>query len=366
MEQMRILHLLNHTQRLNGHVHAAVDLACAQAKMGHTVFMGSSGGDFDSLLGSNGVQTVLVDHRRKAGAMLISLGKLFRLARALRLDAIHAHMMTSALLAWPVCKLLRIPLVTTVHNEFQKSSIVMGLGNRVIAVSSAVGRSMGRRGVPEGKIRVVLNGTIGSARTEGKDRTPRELTSPAIVFVGGQHPRKGLVDLFNAFEIVSGRIASAHLYVIGNGPFLGTYMEMVGRMSCADRVHFLKDQENPFPFLLGADVFVLPSHADPAPLVLSEAREAGCAIVASEVDGIPELLEQGQAGILVPPRDPARLGEALCGLLENPDELRRWRQSSQTRLDYLRIERVARETLDVYACASRAVSGRRAAIAGPV
>jgi glycosyltransferase involved in cell wall biosynthesis len=45
------------------------------------------------------------------------------------------------------------------------------------------------------------------------------------------------------------------------------------------------------------------SHADPAPLVLSEAREAGCAIVATNVDGIPELLEHGQAGILVPARD---------------------------------------------------------------
>ncbi|NKF33782.1 glycosyltransferase, partial [Pseudomonas sp. BGM005] len=50
---MRILHILNHTRRLNGHVHAAVDLACAQVRLGHQVYVASEGGDFDALLQSN-------------------------------------------------------------------------------------------------------------------------------------------------------------------------------------------------------------------------------------------------------------------------------------------------------------------------
>jgi glycosyltransferase involved in cell wall biosynthesis len=355
---MRILHLLNHTRRLNGHVHAAVDLSCAQVKLGHSAAVAGGGGDFDALLAANNVETMLVNHERRPAALLKATARLYRLARDWRADIIHAHMMTSAVLAWPVCKLLGIPLVTTVHNEFEKSSILMGLGNRVITVSAAVGRSMEKRGISRSRLNVVLNGTIGSARFEGKDRTPRRLEQPAIIFVGGQHPRKGLPDLLEAFDLVWKKYPAARLYIVGDGPLLDTYINMARSMPCASAVTFMGAQDDPFPFLLGADIFVLPSHADPAPLVLSEAREAGCAVVATDVDGIPELLEHGKAGILVPARDPARLAEAINSLVGNPESLRACREKSQFRIEHLRIERVARETLDVYARALRGVHGQ--------
>jgi glycosyltransferase involved in cell wall biosynthesis len=356
---MRILHLLNHTNRLNGHVHAAVDLACAQVKLGHNVAVASGGGDFDALLVANEVETMCISHERRATILLSSLVSLKRLVRAWRPDVIHCHMMTSALLAWPMCKMAGIPLVTTVHNEFQKSAVLMGIGNRVIAVSEAVRSSMEKRGIPKGRLCVVLNGTIGSARFEGKDRTPRRLDSPAILFVGGLHPRKGLPDLFAAFDTVHKKTPAARLYIVGDGPHRDEYTKAVSAMSCAKAVTFMGAQDDPFPFLLGAAVFVLPSHADPAPLVLSEAREAGCAIVATRVDGIPQLLEQGNAGILVPARDPAALSAAVCSLIENPEILQKWRKMSQYNVEYLRIDRVARETLGVYAAASSQIRGGR-------
>ena len=355
---MRVLHLLNHTRHSNGHVHVAVDLACAQVKLGNSVAVASGGGDFDELLANNKVETMIVDHRRQPLTLLKSVWTLRGLVRRWRPDVVHAHMMTSALMAWPVCKLAGIPLVTTVHNEFQKSSILMGLGTRVIAVSTAVGDSMCKRGIPRSRLVVVLNGTIGSARFAGKDRTPRRLNSPAIIFVGGLHPRKGLPDLFEAFRTVHERVPSARLYIIGGGPYLEAYTASVQSMACADAVTFLGSQDDPLPFLTGADVFVLPSHADPAPLVLSEAREAGCAIVATKIDGIPQLLEYGEAGILVSPNNPAELSEALCSLVESPMSLEIWRKKSQINIDYLGIDRVARETLDVYAAASQEVHGQ--------
>jgi glycosyltransferase involved in cell wall biosynthesis len=234
----------------------------------------------------------------------------------------------------------------------------MGIGTRVIAVSEEVGRSMQKRGIPTSRLDVVLNGTIGSARFEGKDRTQRRLDSPSIIFVGGLHPRKGLPDLFAAFDMVYKRNAAARLYIVGDGPHRDEYAKMVNSMDCASAVNFMGGQDDPFPFLLGADIFVLPSHADPAPLVLSEAREAGCAIVATAVDGIPQLLEQGKAGILVPAHDPAALSVAICSLVDDLETLREWREKSQFNIEHLRIERVARETLEVYAAASRQVQGR--------
>ena len=346
---MRILHLLNHTRRLNGHVHAAVDLACAQRKLGHDLMIASGGGDFDALLAHNGVETMIVNHHRKPVQLAKSFIRLRRLVAAWRPDIVHAHMMTSAVLAWPACWLGGGTLVTTVHNEFEKSAILMGLGKRVIAVSSVVGQSMRKRGISASRLRVVLNGTIGTARLENRSSIPVDLGSPAILFVGGQHPRKGLPDLFEAFDSVHRAEPAARLWIVGEGPELSAYKAMVSGLSCASAVTFAGAQADPFPWMLGADIFVLPSHADPAPLVLSEAREARCAIIATSVDGIPQLLEHGEAGILVPPRDPPALAAALSTLVGNPATIETWKRKSQYRIDHLMIDRVARETLDVYA-----------------
>jgi glycosyltransferase involved in cell wall biosynthesis len=348
---VRILHLLNHTYRLNGHVHAAVDLACAQSSLGHAVTIASERGDFDALLAENNVESLQINHRRRPGTLAKSSFLLHRYLRSWRADVVHAHMMTSAVLAWPACKLAGIPLVTTVHNEFEKSAILMGLGARVIAVSAAVSGSMQKRGVPSSKLQVVLNGTIGSARSQGRSETPRNLASPAILFVGGLHPRKGLPDLLEAFATVHTQRPAARLYIVGDGPYLSVYQDMVSKMECSGAVTFAGAQDDPFSWMLAADIFVLPSHADPAPLVLSEAREAGCAVVATQVDGIPQLLENGSAGILVPPRDPQRLSEVLCSLISNPEALQDWKKKSQINIDYLTIERVAHETIDVYKAA---------------
>lgn len=346
---MRVIHLLNHTRRLNGHVHAALDLACAQRRMGHHVTIASGGGDFDAFLAERDVGIARIDHERRPVAVARAFAALRALLARERPDVVHAHMMTSAVLAWPVCRLAGIPLVTTVHNAFERSAVLMGLGTRVIAVSAAVAGTMRRRGIPASRIDVVLNGTIGAARLADKDRTPLALSSPSILFVGGQHPRKGLPDLFDAFALVHRRCPQARLHVVGGGPHLEDYTARVGALGCAGAVSFHGAQDNPYPWMAGADIFVLPSHSDPAPLVLSEAREAGCAIVATRVDGIPEMLDDGAAGLLVPPRQPQRLAAAICGLIETPGEIERWKANSGRGLERLRIERVARETLAVYA-----------------
>ncbi|OWW00105.1 glycosyltransferase [Rhizobium sp. R72] len=359
---MRILHILNHTQRQNGHVHAAVDLACAQAALGHAVCIANGGGDFDTLLHSKAVSTVRVDHRRSVPSLAKAIFSLHGHVREFRPEVVHAHMMTSAVLAFPICRVAGIPLITTVHNEFEKSAILMGLGTRVIAVSDAVSAAMQRRGISVSKLHVVLNGTIGAGRLEARAQQPAALQSPSILFVGGLHPRKGLADLFCAFDIVHQSFPGAHLYVIGDGPFRGSYEETVSSLACAPAVTFLGSVTDPYPYMLAADIFILPSHADPAPLVVSEAREAGCAIIGTDVDGIPQLLDYGEAGILVPPRDPSSLANAVLGLLRAPEQIAAWKIKSQLRIENLSIERVARETMQVYLAATAPKRGKMQAL----
>jgi glycosyltransferase involved in cell wall biosynthesis len=116
----------------------------------------------------------------------------------------------------------------------------------------------------------------------------------------------------------------------------------------SDRIHFEGFQPEPQGYLQSTDIFVLASHQEPFGLVLSEAREAGCAIVASQVDGIPEALDGGRAGILVPPANPAALAEAIAQLLQNYDWLNTWKCLAQENLEWLSIKRVNNETLAVY------------------
>ncbi len=351
---MRVVHILNHTRRLNGHVHVAVDLACAQASLGHEVFVASGGGDFDRLFRDKGVSIATIDHARRISTLLFSAIDLWKLLRDFKPAIVHAHMMTSAVLAFPICRITGIPLITTVHNEFERSATLMGLGTRVIAVSDAVNASMQRRGIPSSKIDTVLNGTIGAARYERRSETPAQLRSPNILFVGGLHPRKGLPDLLKAFEMVFQARPDIRLYIVGDGPCRQEYVDMANSLKSASSIEFIGPSNDPYPYMLAGDVFVLPSHADPAPLVISEAREARCAIIGTAVDGIPQLLENGDAGILVPAHDPLAIANALLDLLGAPDSIDLWKSRSQIGIEKLHIDRVVRQTFDVYSAAIKA------------
>jgi glycosyltransferase involved in cell wall biosynthesis len=345
---VRIIHILNHTHLFNGHVNVAIDLASTQARLGHSVAIVSKGGDFDELLAAHQVEHIKIEQTRSPAVLVRAVYQLHRAVKRFQPDIIHAHMMTSAVLTYGVRFFSRFKLVTTVHNEFEKSATLMGLGDRVIAVSRVVGESMEKRGIPAAKIRVILNGTIGTPRLDAKPPVPQVLRRPAVVFVGGLHPRKGVDDLIAAFNIVAARIPQAHLYLVGAGPYEPDYREMAQQTGVGDRIVFCGTQSDPRSHLLGADLFVLPSHAEPGALVLPEAREAGCAIIGTNVGGIPEMLDEGNAGLLIPVRDPALLAKTMIEVLENPTLLADLRKRAATHLEYFTVERVSRDHLAHY------------------
>jgi glycosyltransferase involved in cell wall biosynthesis len=346
---MRIVHFLNHIQPLNGHVHVALDLACGQADLGFPVCVASGGEEtFKPLLHAHRVEHWQIDQRRRPLNLLRALRELRRAILAFRPDIIHAHMMTSAVLAAMLQPFFKFKLVTTVHNEFEKSAILMGLGDRVVAVSHAVATSMERRGIPRKKLCVVLNGPLGSPRLKSTPPPAQSLNRPAIVFLGAMVPRKGVNDLIEAFRIAAPRIPSAHLYLLGWGPSIHAYRRQAARSGLADKIIFGHSHLEPRPWLLGADLFVLPSLAEPGGLVLAEARGAGCAVIATDVGGNAEMLDGGRAGILVPPRRPDLLAEAIVRVLTDPVELALWRKKAQQNIENFRVERMTRDYLAVY------------------
>jgi glycosyltransferase involved in cell wall biosynthesis len=316
--------------------------------MGHSVSVVSGGGAFDSIFHAYGVTHILIDQKRTLSNLIRATCKLHSTVFSISPDIIHAHMMTSAGLAFLLRRFMKFKLVTTVHNEFEKAAIVMGLGDQVIAVSEAVADSMERRGVKRSKMSVVLNGTIGSPRLAAITPPARVLDRPAILFVGGLHPRKGVDDLIAAFKMVCTRVPRAFLYLVGDGPYRDTYEKIASQTGFGERILFCGFQPDPRPYFLGSDIFVLASHAEPGALVLPEAREAGCAIIATSVGGIPEMLDGGRAGVLVPPRRADLLADAIVRVLCDKALLADLRGRSRLNLQRFHVDRAAKECESVY------------------
>ena len=347
---MRVLHILNDIQEIgNGIVNVAVDLACLQAKVGHEVAVASAGGEYEELMARYGVRHFKLDQTRTPINLLKATARYRAIVQEFHPDIVHAHMMTAVVLASILRMGFGYAVVSTVHNEFQRSAVLMGWADRVIAVSQAVAQSMVRRGVPQNKLRVVNNGTLGSPRTRPlKEYQPMLLQRPAIATVAGMYRRKGIAELIEAFAEIAVNFSDAHLYLVGNGPDLAIFETQAQSTAVSDRIHFEGFQSEPQRYLLATDIFVLASHRDPSPLVIPEAREAGCAIIASNVDGIPEALDDGQAGFLVPSQDSQSLTAALMQLLSDPKVLDKQKDQAQKNLERLNVSRVNEETLAVY------------------
>ncbi|SEC60890.1 glycosyltransferase family 4 protein [Terriglobus roseus] len=310
---MRILHILNDlTNRGNGIVNVAVDLACEQSDSGHDVTVVSGFGDFVPLVQQHGVRWVPVDQSRSIPNLAKATFRLMQILRRDKPDVIHAHMRTGLLLAWLCSRFPRIPLVSHLHNVHDRESNLMRLADRVIAVSQSVMDTMTKTGIPKEKFRVILNGPLGTPRLPKlEDITPEPLEGLSLVTVAGMNYRKGIQELVPAFERVAAQYDKAHLYLVGDGPERTLFEDLVSRSPYSARIHFEGWTSEPQKYMLGCDVFVLASRRESLGLVLLEARHAGCAIIATDVDGIPEALDHGSAGLLVPPENVEALAQAL-------------------------------------------------------
>ena len=347
---MRILHILNDVTDLgNGIVNTAVDLALEQAREGMVVAVASAGGGYQTLLERGGVQHFTLDQSRNPLRLFGALKSLWRLMREFRPDVVHAHMRTGVVLAWMCRRLSRFALIGHVHNVHDRESMVMGLADRVIAVSQSVSMSMVRYGIPTGKMRVILNRTLGNLRQIPIEEViPAAITGPAIVTVCGMSYRKGIQELISAFTVIGQEFPQAHLYLVGDGPQRAEFEEYARQSGISNRIHFEGFQSEPRAYMLAADVFVLASRRESFGLVLIEARQAGCAILATNADGIAEALDWGRAGMLVPPRNIKALALALRELLHNNSAQAEWQKSAKIGISNYRVEVMAREIRSVY------------------
>ena len=356
---MRILHILNHVRAAGtGIVNSAVDLACAQSDSGHTVAVASAGGNYVGLLESHGVEHFFLNQRWRAHhgwgwssfkTVTRALADFRRIARSFAPEIVHCHMMTGVIIARLCRRKPGYRLVSHVHNIHQRSSALMRLADKSIAVSDGVARQMADWGFPKEKTAVIRCGTLGTSRFSAESREQAvELKQPAIVTVAGLWKRKNIDGLIRAFALIAREFPEANLYVVGEGGDRVEFETLADHTTVGDRIHFEGFKEDPRPYMRAARIFVLASHRESFGLVFQEAREAGAAIIGTDVDGIPEALDYGRAGLLVPPGNTHELASAIRLLLSDESARQKWQCAARENLQQQTVRHMCREVDSLY------------------
>lgn len=182
----------------------------------------------------------------------------------------------------------------------------------IVANSRAAAARLRREGLHPRSIRVVSNG-VELPRRAPMDRS-RGLRA---VTVANLRPEKGHDVLIDALARRPD-LRSLHVDFVGDGPCRAP-LEAHGRArGVTEQVSFLGERRDVPDLLASAALFILPSRTEALPNSVMEAMAAGLPVIACRVGGIPELVEDGVTGILVPPDDPDALGAAIARVLENP------------------------------------------------
>jgi len=206
-------------------------------------------------------------------------------------------------------------------------------------------------GVPPERLQVVPEG-IDPAAWEPAAEPGLERQPATVLCVARQYPRKRVVDLIEAFAEVAVRLPRARLVVIGDGPEHRQLQQRVVQLGLGSVVQLLgalPDDQEVRRWYRRATLFCLPSLQEGFGIVFLEAMASGLPVVSTTATAIPEVVPDGEAGLLVPPRDPQALAAALLRLLQDPDLVARLRDAGRRHARQFSWERVADRFLEVVA-----------------
>jgi glycogen synthase len=297
-----------------------------------------------------------------AAALVPALGR--------RAHLVHAHLgedLAILPLAALAARPRRLPIVVTVHCSLRhtvrardaRTALLRGLGGRIerwgirradatITLTPGLAARLAEE-VDPGRIHFMRRAVDRRAFAEpGADPFPHLAGPPRVVFLGRVVRQKGIETLIAAVARL--RTPGAQLVLVGDGPDRRRVEQLSRRMGVADRVHvtgFVPHERVP-AVLAFADVLVLPSFYEELGTVLIEAMQAGLPAVASRVGGIPEIVEDSETGLLVPPGDAGALARAIDAVLGDPDLARRLGDAARRRAPAYDWDRVGEQVLDLY------------------
>jgi glycosyltransferase involved in cell wall biosynthesis len=250
------------------------------------------------------------------------------------IDLIHTHGYKADLYGFLAAWRSHKPVVATCHN-WVGGTAALGIYNHLdrlalkkfdalAAVSDEVGERLRETGVPAKKIRTIANGIDVQA-------FERSQPLPAISVIGGKvvgmvarlDLQKGFEYLLRAIRELCNIFYGLTVVIVGEGPDRKAIEDMVKEYGLQSNV-VLAGQQSDMPGVYAAmDIFVLPSLNEGLPMTILEAMAASRPVVATRVGAIPSVIQDGENGLLVDPRDTDGLRNAIASLLSDPNLCRR-------------------------------------------
>lgn len=353
---MHIL-LLDTESSLGGAQLSLLDLAEGLQSLGHRVTVACPGpGDFSRRLQDQGtvVRFCKLNHRlfspgTNSRLRVVSDGvglipsaftalRLLFWGRKQKIDMIHANDFKSALWVGLLGRTMGARTVWHGHVFYRYGRLGRLAArpcDRVIVNSEAVRHSFLAGGIPASKVVTVYNGLDLKAFPPLADKSgPRAALGlpprvPVVGFVGRIAPRKGLEELLRSAVQVGAAIGDAHFLIAGDEVFFDdnaggkSAMEaLTEELGISSRCHFVGFREDVPTVMAALDVLAFPSWEEPFGRSIIEAMAVGRPVVASASGGVPEIVTHGVTGLLVPPRDPSSLAQALITVLRSPQQAR--------------------------------------------
>ncbi len=295
--------------------------------------------------------------------ILSSVRGLFRLAHLLgatRYEAIETFTLHANLIGLPLAWLLGVPNRIGSHRgKIESISPVLERINAIVANSRlvrclvAVADRVREEAIAEGvhpdRIVKIANG-VALADVQPQDvlQLRAELgldpNAPVLLNVGRLRHQKGHSVLLKALPSVLECFADAQLLIAGDGVLRGELEDEAASLHVSQNVRFL-GMRHDVPVLMSlANLFIFPSRFEGMPNAVLEAMSHGLPVIATAVQGVDEIVRDGQNGLLVPLEDPAALSQAILRLLQDPAERQRLGSAARETIEsHYTVERMCRQ-----------------------
>jgi len=296
-----------------------------------------------------------------------ALWKLCRLIRRERVDIVHTYLFYADLIGATAAKLARRPSIIVSkraldttwmkRKHIAMSRLVNSCADRITAVSDAVARCVAEReNVPEAKLVRIYNGADFEklSHSESDRVTARNAMGiadnvPVIGTVAHLTHKKGHRYLLEAARLIKASFPNAVFLWVGGGRQENELRKLAAQWQLNGNVRFLGYRSDVPALLEAMDLFVLPSLEEGMSNALLEAMAKNIPVIATAVGGNIEVVEHEKSGLLVPPRDPAALAEAITRIIREPSLAGSMARAGSERVkDRFTIENTIRSIEELY------------------
>lgn len=361
---MNILQMVPNLE-LGGVERGTIDLARTLVKDGHGAIIISNGGALlEELKGTNIKHYSLPVHRKSVFSILSLIVPVRKIIRDEQIDLVHARSRVPAWIGYLASKKEKVPFVTTAHGFYRRhpASRVMGFGKRVIVVSAPLKEYMKINfRLTEEKLRLVHRGVNlekikSTPGLENSGRLRRQLAGQAenlIGMIGRLTPRKGALVFLEALAYLKRENYSFRALIVGKAAkedFLKRLKEKVRKENLEGEVIFTGRRDDIPQIISALDLLVFPS-VEPESFgrVVVEALFLGKPVIATDLGGVKDIIEDNITGKLVSPGDALSLAQAISWMLEHKEESYNLAQRGRQKvLNEFNLDKMYRETIKVY------------------